>query len=107
MTDLALPPERCAPLALASDTASLPDAPEPAGELDLAPINGAQILLVDDSEINLQVAGELLLGARLHVDLARNGQEAVDAVKSKHFDCVLMDIQMPVMDGYTATSTIR
>jgi signal transduction histidine kinase/CheY-like chemotaxis protein len=95
------------PLAIASDTESLPDEPEPAGELDLAPINGAQILLVDDSEINLQVAGELLLGARLHVDLARNGQEAVDAVKSKHFDCVLMDIQMPVMDGYTATSTIR
>jgi len=95
------------PLAVASDTQSLPDEPEAAGELDLAPINGAQILLVDDSEINLQVASELLTGARLYVDLARNGQEAVDAVKSKHFDCVLMDIQMPVMDGYTATRTIR
>tara|TARA_R110001599_G_scaffold353462_1_gene592920 strand:- start:18381 stop:21359 length:2979 start_codon:yes stop_codon:yes gene_type:complete len=94
------------PLAVASDTASRPD-PEPAGELDLAPINGAQILLVDDSEINLQVAAELLSGARLYVDLARNGQEAVDAVKSKYFDCVLMDIQMPVMDGYTATRIIR
>jgi len=94
------------PLGVASDTASLAD-PEPAGELDLAPINGAQILLVDDSEINLQVASELLSRARLYVDLARNGQEAVDAVKSKHFDCVLMDIQMPVMDGYTATRTIR
>ena len=94
------------PLAIASDKASLPE-PEPAGELDLAPINGAQILLVDDSEINLQVASELLARARLYVDLARNGQEAVDAVKSKHFDCVLMDIQMPVMDGYTATRTIR
>ena len=94
------------PLVVASDKASPPE-PEPAGELDLAAINGAQILLVDDSEINLQVASELLSRARVYVDLARNGQEAVDAVKSKHFDCVLMDIQMPVMDGYTATSTIR
>jgi signal transduction histidine kinase/HPt (histidine-containing phosphotransfer) domain-containing protein/ActR/RegA family two-component response regulator len=94
------------PLAVAIEDDSILE-PASTEEQDLAPINGAQILLVDDSEINLQVAGELLARARLHVDLARNGQEAVDAVKRKHFDCVLMDIQMPVMDGYTATRTIR
>jgi signal transduction histidine kinase/HPt (histidine-containing phosphotransfer) domain-containing protein/ActR/RegA family two-component response regulator len=95
-------------LAVASnvDSSGPTDDGQPA-ELDLTPIHGAQVLLVDDSEINLQVASALLSQAHLHVDLAHDGQEAVDRVKDKHYDCVLMDIQMPVMDGYTATETIR
>ena len=77
------------------------------GEIDLLPIRGARILLVDDSELNLQVAGELLRQAKLYVDLAHDGQEAVDKVNAAQYDCVLMDVQMPVMDGYTATEQIR
>jgi CheY-like chemotaxis protein len=83
----------------------------PEEELDLAPIQGAKILLVDDSDINLQVAGELLRQARLQVDLAHDGREAVamlnESTSETAYDCVLMDVQMPVMDGYTATEQIR
>ena len=70
-------------------------------------IRGAFVLLVEDNEINQQVAREILEGAGLIVVLATNGQEAVDAVKKTNYDAVLMDVQMPVMDGYTATRTIR
>jgi signal transduction histidine kinase/CheY-like chemotaxis protein/HPt (histidine-containing phosphotransfer) domain-containing protein len=77
------------------------------GELDLAPIQGARVLLVDDSDINLQVAGEILRQVPLHVDTASDGAEAVAMVEAGSYDCVLMDIQMPVMDGYTATEKIR
>jgi CheY-like chemotaxis protein len=70
-------------------------------------IRGAYVLLVEDNEINQQVAREILEGAGLIVALATNGQEAVNAVKNNEYDAVLMDIQMPVMDGYTATRKIR
>jgi two-component system sensor histidine kinase/response regulator len=62
---------------------------------------------VEDNEINQQVAKEILEGAGLTVALATNGQEAVNAVKENEYDAVLMDVQMPVMDGYTATREIR
>ncbi|MGD9081111.1 MAG: PAS domain S-box protein, partial [Desulfobacterales bacterium] len=70
-------------------------------------IQGAHVLLVEDNEINQQVAREILEGAGLNVTVATNGQEGVDAVKESNYDVVLMDVQMPVMDGYTATKTIR
>jgi CheY-like chemotaxis protein len=70
-------------------------------------IRGAHVLLVEDNEINQQVAQEILEGAGLNVTIATNGQEAVNAVKESNYDAVLMDVQMPVMDGYTATRTIR
>jgi two-component system sensor histidine kinase/response regulator len=70
-------------------------------------IQGAQLLLVEDNEINQQVAKEILAGGGLNVTVANDGQEAVNVVKDSHFDVVLMDIQMPVMDGYTATRKIR
>ncbi len=74
---------------------------------DLENIKGARVLLVEDNEINQQVAKEILEGAGLVVTIANNGQEAVNAVKENEYDAVLMDVQMPVMDGYTATKTIR
>jgi len=70
-------------------------------------IQGARLLLVEDNEINQQVAKEILEGVGLNVTLANDGQEAVNAVKESNYDAVLMDIQMPVMDGYTATREIR
>ncbi|MGD8343424.1 MAG: response regulator [Desulfobacterales bacterium] len=70
-------------------------------------IRGANVLLVEDNEINQQVAREILEGAGLKITLANDGQEAVNAVKANEYDAVLMDVQMPVMDGYTATRKIR
>ncbi|CAB1079971.1 hypothetical protein D1AOALGA4SA_7668 [Olavius algarvensis Delta 1 endosymbiont] len=70
-------------------------------------IEGSRILLVEDNEINQQVAREILEGGGLNVTVVTNGQEAVDAVQANVYDAVLMDVQMPVMDGYTATRKIR
>jgi CheY-like chemotaxis protein len=68
---------------------------------------GARVLLVEDNEINQQVAREILAGGGLAVTVADNGQAAFDRVRAESFDAVLMDVQMPVMDGYTATRAIR
>jgi len=73
----------------------------------LAPIRGAQILLVEDNTINQEVAVELLKQAGMNVTVTNNGEEGVNTVKSQTFDLVLMDIQMPVVDGITATRMIR
>ena len=73
----------------------------------LVTIKGARVLLVEDNELNMEVATELLRGAGLVVDLAENGQIAVDKVRAADYDIVLMDMQMPVMDGVTATREIR
>ena len=67
----------------------------------------AHILLVEDNATNLEVALGLLKGVGLFVDTASNGQEAVSKVSSTCYDLVLMDIQMPVMDGMEATQVIR
>jgi CheY-like chemotaxis protein len=71
------------------------------------PIHGARLLLVEDNEINQQVASELLQQERLYVDIANHGQEALDMLEPGQYDAVLMDMQMPVMDGLTATTEIR
>ena len=67
----------------------------------------ARILLVEDNLINQEVALELLREAGLAVDLAANGQQAVDLFAAQPYDLILMDMQMPVMDGITATRVIR
>jgi two-component system sensor histidine kinase/response regulator len=76
-------------------------------DADLAPIRGARILLVEDNEINREVASELLQLVGCQVDVAVNGAIAVDKAGQGRYDCVLMDVQMPVMDGLTATREIR
>lgn len=70
-------------------------------------LSGKKILLVEDVEFNVMVAQRMLRNWNAEVDLAENGAIAVDKVKAHQYDLVLMDIQMPVMDGYTATSNIR
>jgi PAS domain S-box-containing protein len=68
---------------------------------------GLDILLVEDVEINREVMVELLASVGLRVRIAVNGQEALNQVAQKTPDLVLMDCQMPVMDGYTATRRLR
>ncbi|MDA3843056.1 MAG: PAS domain S-box protein [Candidatus Kapabacteria bacterium] len=79
--------------------------------VDLMKLKGAKILLTEDNEINQQVASELLESAGFVVDIANNGKESVEMVigseNPSKYDIVLMDLQMPVMDGYTATEEIR
>ncbi|PWI33221.1 hypothetical protein DI392_10160 [Vibrio albus] len=70
-------------------------------------LRGASVLLVEDNEINQDLSMEILNEADIRVTLAENGQEAIDKLNKTHFDGVLMDCQMPVMDGYTATRLIR
>ncbi|MDD3482550.1 response regulator [Azovibrio restrictus] len=73
----------------------------------LQQLRGAHVLLVEDNELNQQVAREFLTKGGLTVSVAQNGQEAVDQVRRQHFDAVLMDMHMPVIDGLEATRQIR
>lgn len=73
----------------------------------LTTIKGAKILLVEDNALNVQVAMELLEEGQFETEVANNGEEAVQMVGRKTYDLVLMDMQMPVMDGLDATRAIR
>jgi PAS domain S-box-containing protein len=70
-------------------------------------LRGAKILLVEDNDINQELALELLANGGINADLATNGQEALDKLAINSYDGVLMDLQMPIMDGYKATYEIR
>lgn len=70
-------------------------------------LSGTRVLLVEDNEFNQLVASDILESFGVHVDVAENGQVAVEKVRSSTYDLVLMDMQMPVMDGIAATRAIR
>ena len=75
--------------------------------LEIPQFDGLKVLLAEDDETNQMVAQYILLKAGAEVTIVANGVEASNAVNEDHFDLVLMDIQMPVMDGYEATQLIR
>ncbi len=70
-------------------------------------VRGAYVLLVDDNDINQEVACELLEAAGVRVDVAGNGAQCLQKVAQNAYDAVLMDCQMPVMDGYETTRRLR
>ena len=72
-----------------------------------ASLSGAHVLLVEDNAINRELASDMLGRAGIVVSIAANGQEALDLLRWQAFDGVLMDCQMPVMDGYAATMALR
>lgn len=91
----------CAALALAEKAESSLALPP------LAALQGLPVLLVEDNDINAMIAKEMLQHAGLKVDWVHNGEQAVQAVDQQPYALVLMDIQMPVMDGLTAAEKIR
>jgi len=75
--------------------------------LDRTVFNKAHVLLVEDNELNQQVASEFLTRMGISTTIAENGEKALGALEGDSFDAVLMDMQMPIMDGLTATKYIR
>ena len=70
-------------------------------------LRGCKILLVDDNEINQEIVMGLLENSKIELDIASNGKEGVERFESDKYTLILMDIQMPIMDGYEATKIIR
>ena len=80
---------------------------DPVAPAVLNHIVGTAILVVEDNVFSQQVAQELLQEAGAEVAVAANGKEAIEQMLRRRFDCVLMDLQMPVLDGFEATRMIR
>jgi len=89
------------------DFYKLDKARSPDTGIDYSRLNGLRVLLTEDNEINQQVAVEILEDVKICVDVANTGLEAIKILEHMQYDVVLMDIQMPEMDGYTATGLIR
>ncbi len=77
------------------------------GEIESFCLGGKKVLLVEDNQLNQELAKILLCRKDIKVTVANNGAEALEKLEHDQFDCVLMDIQMPIMDGYTACAAIR
>ena len=84
-------------------TELLPETTAPVAETNSKP----QVLLTEDNPINQEVASSMLENIGCEVEIAENGADAVQALEEREFDLILMDCQMPVMDGYEATRMIR
>jgi len=73
----------------------------------LRSLAGGNLLLAEDNKTNQEIIKGLLDGSGINIDIVDNGKKAIEAVKNKKFDLILMDIQMPIMDGYSAATSIR
>ena len=93
------------------DSSRMPEQTLPGGPLQEDELKrlfqGAQVLLAEDNELNCEVAQEMLHALGLEVDIAHDGIEAVEKAGTKTYDLILMDIQMPRLDGFGATRAIR
>ncbi|WP_415886508.1 response regulator [Neptuniibacter sp. QD37_6] len=76
-------------------------------EMVVDKLGGAELLIVEDNELNQELITDLLVTHSISVEIANNGKEALEKLEGREYDGVLMDCQMPVMDGYTATKKIR
>lgn len=94
-------------LKIFSDTPSTPRRQKKTKSYKEPLLENKSIFLVEDNPINQQIARELLQQAGLKVTIANNGQECLDNLEENTFDCILMDLQMPVLDGIETTRKIR
>lgn len=94
------------PYAIASRQMPIPDSID-ISQFRITTNNEVKILVVDDNEMNRSLMKHLFTEWELAFDMASNGMEALDSMKKNRYDLILMDIQMPEMDGYTATRVIR
>lgn len=94
-------------LPLLSGGARKAESPKKPAAQGFEKLHGRSVLLAEDQEINQELARELLKKVGLKVTIANNGREAVDFIAAAPFDLVLLDVQMPVMDGLTAAAEIR
>lgn len=76
-------------------------------DYEVKKMNGLKVLLVEDNLINVKIACKIISQWEVSIDVAENGQIAVDKHNENHYDVILMDLSMPVMDGYEATKIIR
>ena len=79
----------------------------PINEFDVAELNKYKILLAEDSQVNVKLVLSLFSDYGIPVDVVENGKLAVEKIKNGHYDLVLMDMEMPEMNGYQATTIIR
>jgi signal transduction histidine kinase/ActR/RegA family two-component response regulator len=108
--DLVLAPSAvgaCFVLSIRAPLALAPIAPEPEPQVDDEALGQIHVLMAEDNAVNQLVVRTMLEPAGVALTVVENGAEALEAMSQEHYDCVLMDINMPVMDGITALEAIR